>query len=80
MPRLPEIHHNTTASASAFNVKKNSAAMAATWNAAINEVVVQLIDWVNVLSRLKILMVSVFLNAVFVDFDYDPTTARQRPL
>jgi hypothetical protein len=45
------------------------------WNAPIKKVVVQLTGWVNVLSRLKLLMISVVLNTVFVDFDYDPTTA-----
>jgi hypothetical protein len=80
MPRLPETHHSTTASARAFHVKKNSAAMAPTWNAPIKKVVIQLTGCVNVLSRLKILMISVVLNTVFVDFDYDPTTAEQKPL
>src|SRR6266849_10251856 len=48
MPRLPETHHSTTASASAFHVKKNSAAMAPTWNAPIKREVIQLIGLVNV--------------------------------
>src|ERR1700746_2207193 len=62
MPRLPETNHRTTANASAFHVKKNSAAKAPTWNTAIKSVVTQLIGWANVLSRSKMLVTSAILK------------------
>src|ERR1700676_3223768 len=63
MPRLPEIHHSATASARAFQVKKNSAAMAPTWNTTMKLVVTQLMGWAKVLSRSKMLMTSAVLTA-----------------
>src|SRR5437867_9557555 len=62
MPRLPDIHHNTTASARAFHVKRNNAAIAPTWNTAIKSVVTQLIGWANVLSRSKMFVTSAILK------------------
>src|SRR5690349_20036786 len=64
MPRLPDIHHNTTASARPFHVRKNNAAIAPTWNAAIKSVVTQLIGWANVLSCTKIFVTSAILKYV----------------
>src|SRR5690349_16662718 len=64
MPRLPDIHQNTAASARPFHVKKNNAAIAPTWNAAIKSVVTQLIGWANVLSRSKIFVTSAILKYV----------------
>src|SRR5271163_1606874 len=45
MPQLPDIHHSSSETKSAFQVKKNSAAIAPTWNRAITEVVTQFIDF-----------------------------------
>jgi hypothetical protein len=42
MPKLPDTHHRKPATKSAFHVKKNSAAIAPMWNAAIKKDVTQL--------------------------------------
>src|SRR5580693_8706733 len=62
MPRLPEIHQSTHASTKAFQVKKNSAAMAPMWNPPIKKTVIQLTGSVKLLSPLMTLMVSVVLK------------------
>src|ERR1700687_3525742 len=44
MPRLPETHHRNIETRKAFQVKKNSAAIAPTWNRPIKIAVTQLIS------------------------------------
>ena len=66
MPRLPATHHNTTATIRAFHVKKNSAAMAPMWNAAM-KAAVKLNCWVNVLSLEKRCISTVVLIAAPIE-------------
>src|SRR5437868_1825726 len=57
IPRLPETHQSRSVSANAFQVKKNNARTAPTWNAPMKKVVVQLTGCANVLSRSKMFIV-----------------------
>src|ERR1700675_1738417 len=52
-PTPPAIHQRARETRKAFQVKKNNAATAPTWKAAIKKVVTQTIGCENVLSRLK---------------------------
>src|SRR6266576_1742245 len=57
-PKTSGNPQSRTARANAFQVKKNNARMAPTWNAPMKKLVVQLTGCANVLSRLRMLIVS----------------------
>lgn len=60
IPKLPDIHHKRAATNSAFQVKKNKAAIAPIWKAAIKKAVIQLIGlaFEGFLAMVSIFMMS----------------------
>jgi len=80
MPRLPATHQNKTASANPFHVKKNSAAMAPRWNAIMKREVTQMIGWVNVLSRLKMLITLAVPRSGILNSDFKISMRGGMPL